>query len=170
MHKYMLPCHGLLEALRGGMRFYSDRRLQGDEIELGQHFFTKRWPKQSEKAKKLFQNICKNTNNAKRSFPRGAISRKYIFFQWILQVLKCNKYPQNGNWDFFMDCANFHVQLVGLRWHFFAEMRGQRGKVFEDFASKQLSKLCFPPRAGSTFLKKRAKFNRKGCVEQYKRK
>ena len=96
----MLPCHGLLEALMGGKRFYSNRQLQGDDIEGGQHFFTNKSSKQSEKVKKLLRNTCKNTDNAKRSFPRGAIIGKYTFFQWIMQLLKGNKYPQNGNWDF----------------------------------------------------------------------
>ena len=122
MQKYMLACHGLLEPPRGEMRFYSNRRLQGDEIEGGQHFFTRRCPKQSEKVKKLFQNTCKNTNNAKRSFPRGAISTKYTFFQLILQVLKCNKYPQNGTWDFSHGLCKLPRASCGSNIALFVEM------------------------------------------------
>ena len=75
-----------------------------------------------------------------------------LVFQWILQFLRCNKYPQNGNWYFCNgSCANFHMQIVGPRCHFFVEMGGPMGHFFEDLTSKQLAKLCLPPRAGSTF-------------------
>ena len=66
----------------------------------------------------------KSTNNAKRSFPRGAINRKYTFSQWILQFLRCNKYPQNGNWYFCNGSCKLPRANCKARMRFFVEMGG----------------------------------------------
>ena len=68
-------------------------------------------------------------------------------------ILRCNKYPQNGNLYFCngsckLPRANCRSMMPLVR-------RNGRssGALFEDLTSKQLAKLWLPPRAGSTFPK-----------------
>ena len=96
---------------------------------------------------------AKSANNAKRSFPREAISRKYTFFQWILQILRCDKYPQNGNWDFCNGSCKLPRASCRSKMQLFHRNGRAKKHFFEDLTSKQLAKVCFPPRAGSTFPK-----------------
>ena len=91
--------------------------------------------------------------NAKRSFPREAISRKYIFFPWILQRLRCDKYPQNGNWDFCNGSCKLPRAICRSRMLLFRRNGRAKRHFFEDLTSKQLAKVCFPPGAGSIFPK-----------------
>ena len=46
---------------------------------------------------------CDKADDAKYSFPKGAINKKCTFFQWILQNLGCNRWCQKGaywlNWE-----------------------------------------------------------------------
>ena len=89
-----------------------------------------------------------NTNGTvdgtRNAHPRGPKKQKYTFLQWISQILICDGYRQHGI---------FSVTLGG------------RMTFFEDFAYMQLSKLCFPLKAGSTISKKCVKIARRRCVE-----
>ena len=130
-----------------------ERGQTGDEIEGRQHFFTKIRSKQTENLKKSFKMHAKSANDAKRSFPREAINRKYTFSQWILQLLRCNRYPQNGNWYFCNGSCKLPRANCRSRMPLFRRTGKANGALFEDLTSKQLAKLCLPPRAGSTFPK-----------------
>ena len=61
-------------------------------------------------------------DDATCSFRKGAVNKKYTFFQWILQISGCNKWCKKGaykhNWraqeSFFYDfcfCAAFKIML-----------------------------------------------------------
>ena len=96
---------------------------------------------------------AKRGNNAKRSFPREAISRKYTFFQWILQNLRCDKYSQNGNLDFCNGSCKLPRAICRSRMPLFRRNGRASGALFEDLTSNQLAKLWLPLRTGSNFPK-----------------
>ena len=49
---------------------------------------------------------CDKAGDAKCSFRKGTINEKYTFFQWILQISRCNKWCKKGayrhNWRAFV--------------------------------------------------------------------
>ena len=85
---------------------------------------------------------CDKTDDAKYSFPKGAINKKYTF--------------SNG-------FCKFQVAISGAKRVHTGIIGGPKRHIFHDFAFVPLSKSCFPPRAGSIFSENRMIFCKKRC-------
>ena len=72
-------------------------------------------------------------DDTQNAHPRRAINRKCTFVQWILQILKCNPYPQEGT---------FSVKLEGQ------EGLGSRFRMHATF------KIMLPTEGGEHIFKK----------------
>ena len=70
-------------------------------------------------------------------------------FQWILQFLRCSKYPQNDNWYFCNGSCKLPRANCRSKMALFRRNGRAKGHFVEDLTSKQLAKLCLPPKAGS---------------------
>ena len=65
-------------------------------------FFHKMRPDAMQKNRNFTLEPCDKADDAKFSFRKWAINKKYVFFQWILQIPDCNKWCKRGayrhNW------------------------------------------------------------------------
>ena len=59
-------------------------------------FFHTMRPDAMRKSGNVTSEPCDKADDAKYSFPKGAVNNKYTFFQWILQISGCNKWCKKG--------------------------------------------------------------------------
>ena len=106
-------------------------RFQNHASHRGRRAFSQKMrPGTMRKYGNLTLKPCDKADDGKYSFPKGAINKKYSFFQWILQISGCNRWCKKG--------------AYGPNW-------GAQEHIFHESAFVPLSKSCFPPRAGSIF-------------------
>ena len=89
------------------------------------------WQNQDRKYENLLENTCENKSNAKQGFQSGpfsAQSAKHIIF--------CT--AQGGN-------APLKIVVLKPAWVW-------KHRLAHDTGKNRSSEMCFPPRAGSTFL------------------
>ena len=68
-----------------------------------------------------------------------------------------------------MDYANFHMQVVGLRWHFFAEMGGPRGTFLRILHRSSFQNYASHPGRGALFPKSEKNYAEKGVLSNTSR-
>ena len=90
---------------------------------------------------------CDKADDAKYSFPKGAINKKCTFFQWILQNSGCNKWCKNGAY-----WLNWRAQAAYFSW----------------FCFYAVFKIMLPTEGGEHFFKKVRAFLQKKVLEAWK--
>ena len=105
-------------------------------------FLHKMRPDAMQKSGNFTSEPCDKADDAKCSFRKGAINKKYTF--------------SNG-------FCKFQVAISGAKGVHTSIIGWPKRHMFHDFAFVPLSKSCFPPRAGSIFSENRMIFCKKRC-------